>query len=36
MAAAVMVMAPVVLVFLIGQKYFIEGIVMTGGYKGLQ
>ncbi|HEY3397347.1 MAG TPA: carbohydrate ABC transporter permease [Armatimonadota bacterium] len=30
MAASVMVMIPVVLVFVVGQKYFIEGIVMSG------
>ncbi len=30
MAASVMVMAPVVIVFVVGQKYFIEGIVLSG------
>lgn len=30
MAASVMVMAPVVIVFVLGQKYFIEGIVLSG------
>ncbi|NLO72947.1 MAG: carbohydrate ABC transporter permease [candidate division WS1 bacterium] len=30
MAAAVMVMAPVVLIFLLGQRYFIEGILLSG------
>jgi multiple sugar transport system permease protein len=30
MAAAVMVMTPVVVVFLVGQRYFIEGIVLSG------
>ena len=30
MAAATMTMAPVVLVFLLGQRYFIEGIVLSG------
>lgn len=30
MAAASMVLLPIIIVFLIGQKYFIEGIAMTG------
>ncbi|HJC57945.1 MAG TPA: carbohydrate ABC transporter permease [Candidatus Eisenbergiella intestinipullorum] len=30
MAAATVILLPVVIVFLIGQKYFIEGITMTG------
>jgi multiple sugar transport system permease protein len=30
MAASVMVMAPVVVVFILGQRYFIEGIVLSG------
>ncbi|MCD6351841.1 MAG: carbohydrate ABC transporter permease [Armatimonadetes bacterium] len=30
MAASVMVMAPVILVFLLGQKYFVQGIMLTG------
>ena len=30
MAAAVMVMSPVVLIFLLGQRYFIEGILLSG------
>ncbi len=30
MAASVMVMAPVVVVFVLGQRYFIEGIVLSG------
>lgn len=30
MAAACVVLAPVIIVFLMGQKYFIEGITMTG------
>lgn len=30
MAASLVVMLPVVVVFFLGQKYFIEGITMTG------
>lgn len=30
MAAAMMVMGPVVLVFLIGQRYFVKGVVLSG------
>ena len=30
MAASVMVMAPVIVVFVVGQRYFIEGIVLSG------
>jgi multiple sugar transport system permease protein len=30
MAASVMIMAPVIVVFLLGQRYFIEGIVLSG------
>jgi multiple sugar transport system permease protein len=30
MAASLMVMAPVVIVFLIGQRYFVKGIVLSG------
>jgi multiple sugar transport system permease protein len=30
MAAAAVLVAPAVVVFLIGQKYFIEGLTMTG------
>jgi multiple sugar transport system permease protein len=30
MAAAVMVMAPVILVFLLGQRYFVEGVLLSG------
>ena len=30
MAASVMVMAPVIIVFLIGQRYFVQGIVLSG------
>lgn len=30
MAASVMVMAPVIIVFLIGQQYFVKGIVVSG------
>jgi multiple sugar transport system permease protein len=30
MAASVMVMAPVIVVFVLGQRYFIEGIVLSG------
>lgn len=30
MAASVMVMVPVILVFVLGQRYFIEGIVLSG------
>ena len=30
MAASVMVMGPVVLVFLIGQRYFVQGVVLSG------
>jgi len=30
MAASVMVMVPVILVFILGQRYFIEGIVLSG------
>lgn len=31
MAGAVLVMIPLILLFLIGQKWFVKGIVMTGG-----
>jgi len=31
MAGAVMVMIPLIILFFIGQRYFIKGIVMTGG-----
>ncbi len=31
MAAAVLVMIPVFIIFLAGQRYFVKGIVMTGG-----
>ena len=30
MAASLMVMAPVIIIFLIGQRYFVKGIVMSG------
>jgi multiple sugar transport system permease protein len=30
MAASLMVMAPVVVVFLLGQRYFVKGIVLSG------
>lgn len=30
MAASVLVLAPVIIVFLLGQRYFVRGIVMTG------
>jgi multiple sugar transport system permease protein len=30
MAASAVVLAPAVIVFLIGQKYFVEGITMSG------
>ena len=30
MAAAVVVMIPIVIVFLLAQKYFVRGITMTG------
>jgi len=30
MAASVLHITPVVIIFLIGQRYFIKGIVMTG------
>lgn len=30
MAASVMVMGPVILVFLIGQRYFVQGVVLSG------
>jgi multiple sugar transport system permease protein len=30
MAASLVVMLPVVIIFFLGQKYFIEGITMTG------
>ena len=31
MAAAVLVMVPLILMFILGQRYFVKGIVMTGG-----
>ena len=31
MAASVLVMAPLVVMFILGQRYFVKGIVMTGG-----
>lgn len=31
MAGSVMVMLPIILLFFIGQRYFVKGIVMTGG-----
>ncbi len=31
MAASVMVMIPLIIIFLVGQRYFIKGIVLTGG-----
>ena len=31
MAASVLVMAPLVILFILGQRYFVKGIVMTGG-----
>jgi ABC-type glycerol-3-phosphate transport system permease component len=31
MAASVLVMIPLIVIFLIGQRYFVKGIVMTGG-----
>ncbi len=31
MAASVLVMAPLVVLFVLGQRYFVKGIVMTGG-----
>jgi multiple sugar transport system permease protein len=30
MAAATVVLAPAIIVFFIGQKYFVEGITLTG------
>jgi multiple sugar transport system permease protein len=30
MAAAVVVMIPIIVIFLIAQKYFVEGIALTG------
>jgi multiple sugar transport system permease protein len=30
MAAAVVVMVPIIVVFLLAQKYFVKGITMTG------
>ena len=31
MAASVLVMLPLVIIFILGQRYFVKGIVMTGG-----
>jgi len=31
MAGSVLVMIPIIILFLIGQKYFVKGIAMTGG-----
>jgi multiple sugar transport system permease protein len=31
MAASVLVMAPLIILFVLGQRYFVKGIVMTGG-----
>lgn len=34
MAAATVVILPVIIIYFLGQKYFMEGIVLTGGIKG--
>jgi multiple sugar transport system permease protein len=30
MAGSVLVMIPIIILFLLGQRYFVKGIVMTG------
>ena len=31
MAGSVLVIIPLIVIFMVGQKYFVRGIVMTGG-----